>query len=147
MRQRLKRPPDAGVIVRSDPWTRPFWDNAAQHRVTIATCAACGHMRMPPTPFCPECLSQDIDWVDVPGTGTLYSFTIVRRATLADGEDCIPYAPALVELQGAGGLRIISNIVDCQEDALFIGLRLRPVFDAIDGQATVIRFTPDEKTT
>lgn len=136
-----RRPPEALVRIVADTWTRPFWSAAAEERLTCAQCANCGRFRMPPTPFCPHCRSQAIDWPTLPGTGTVYSFTLVERAVLPGTEDSIPYVPAVIDLDGATPARIISTIVDCDVDAIRIGARVRVLFDHLADGIGLPRFT------
>jgi uncharacterized protein len=133
------RPPDGGFRLAVDQWTAPFWEAAAEGRLVAARCPACGHVRMPPTPFCPECLSQGIDWIALPGTGSIYSYTIVERATLPGTEAHIPYVPAVVALDGAEGIRLITNIVESPIDAIRVGAPVTVIYDRA-GDAVVPRF-------
>ena len=135
-----KRPPDALVTIVADSWTRPYWDAAREGRLTCARCADCHHFRMPPSPFCPHCRSQRLDWPTLPGTGTIYSYTIVERAVLPGTEGTIPYVPAVVTLDGADGARLITNIVDCDVADIRIGRVVQAVFDTLDGGAGIPRF-------
>jgi uncharacterized OB-fold protein len=118
-------PPEALFTPVADRWTAPFWEAARAHRLTACRCAACGAFRMPPTPFCPDCRSQAVDWPDLPGTGTLFSFTVVRRAISPEMEGHLPYVPALVDLDGAPGARLMTTVVGCALADLRIGARLR----------------------
>ncbi len=135
-----KRPPRAFFTLSTDAWTKPFWDAAAEHRLVAPRCVDCGHFRLPPTPFCPQCRSQKIDWVTLSGRGTVYSYTVVARAVLPDMEANLPYVPAIVELEGAGGARLISNVVDVPVEAVRVGSAVRVVWDD-EGGPTVPRFT------
>ncbi len=135
-----KRPPAALFQLTTDQWTRPFWDAATRRALVVSSCAACGHCRMPPTPFCPLCHSQKINWIELSGLGTIYSYSVVSRAILPDMEDCLPYVPAVIELDGAGGTRLISNIVDVPISAVVVGARVSVVWDDVGG-ITVPRFT------
>jgi uncharacterized OB-fold protein len=108
-----------------DFWTKPFWDAAAQHKLTALRCGSCGTFRMPPTPFCPKCTSQSACWPELSGGGSIFSYTIVERAPLPKFEHCVPYAPALIELDDAPGVRLISNIVGARLDALAVGARVK----------------------
>lgn len=139
-----KRPPTGAFSLAQDRWTEPFWKAAAEERLTCARCGDCGHFRMPPTPFCPVCRSQAVEWPNLPGTGTLYSYTVVERATLPGTEETIPYVPAVITLDGAGGRRMISNIVDSEIDALKIGALVRVVFDKIEDGSVLPRFVLQE---
>lgn len=129
-----KRPPDALFELVTDQWTEPFWEAAREHRLVVARCASCGTHRMPPTPFCPACRSTALDWTEVSGRGTLYSFTIVRKANLEAVMDALPYAPAVVDLDEPGGIRLISNVVETPLDRIRIGAPLEVVwYDRPDG--------------
>jgi uncharacterized OB-fold protein len=109
---RVALPPPAGLAtIDMNVWTRPFWDAAARHVLALPRCAACGHFRMPPTPFCPVCRSQTIDWTEIAGNGFIYSYTIVERAIISGTGNQVPYVPAIIALPEAGGVRLISNIV------------------------------------
>jgi uncharacterized OB-fold protein len=139
--QIAKRPPVQFFAPAVDRWTEPFWAAAREHRLVAPRCAACGTFRMPPTPFCRNCRSQEIDWTPLPGTGSLYSYTVVARAILPGMDESLPYVPAVVALDGAGDARLISNVVDVPIDALSVGLPLRVVWDDDWGGFTVPRFT------
>ena len=99
-----KRPPQGLFDMVTNLWTRPFWEAAAQQRLVAPRCGACGAFRMPPTPFCPACRSQAVDWVRLSGRGRIFSYTVVSRAIFAGMEQALPYVPAVIELDGAQAL-------------------------------------------
>ena len=115
------------------PETMPYWDAATQRKLLLKHCNACGADHFYPRVLCPFCFSDETEWREAAGEGTIYSFSVMRRAE-------IPYAIAYVTL--AEGLTMLTNIVDCDLDAIRIGQRVRVVFKpAEDGQA-VPMFTP-----
>lgn len=123
-----KSPAEELFSLTTDQWTKPWWDAAKERRLTAARCASCGHFRMPPTPFCPHCRSQEIEWPTLTGRGILFSFTIVARAILAEMESCIPYVPALVDFEDAPGARLITNIIDTPIDRIVVGAPVEVVY-------------------
>ena len=125
MDERLAKPPPPGIPLDTNAWTAPFWDAVARHELLLPRCGACGRFRMPPTPFCPQCRSQEIDWVAAPGEAILYSYTIVERAIFAGMEDSLPYVPAVVAYPGADGVRLISNIIGSRLGDIRVGARLK----------------------
>jgi len=133
-----KNPPP--VEIGSSQWTRPFWDAARQQKLVAPRCVACGTFRMPPTPFCPRCRSQEIDWVTLSGRGLVYSYTVVVKAILPGMEDCIPYMPAVIELPDASGVRLISNIVDADPAHIRIGQTVQVVWHTLPDGEVVPRF-------
>lgn len=139
-----KAPPTGLFRLTTDQWTKPFWDAAREHRLVGAACADCGRFRMPPTPFCPHCRSQRIDWRELSGRGILYSYTIVARAIMPEMADSIPYVPALVDLPDAPGTRLITNVVGSPLDRLRIGAPLRVTWLDTDDGVTIPMFTLED---
>ena len=116
------------VRIATDRWTQPYWDAAAEHRLVVQRCTSCGTMRMPPSPFCPTCRSQECDWPEPRAEATIYSFTIVASAVTGRQAGHVPYVPALIEFADAPGVRIVSNIVDAPLAAIRIGAAVTMVW-------------------
>ena len=137
-----KRPPPELFKLSSNAWTQPFWEATAGHKLVVARCTHCGSFRMPPTPFCPKCQSQSIDWPTLSGRGTVYSYTVVERAILPGMEAHLPYVPAVIELEGAGGARLISNVVDVEVGAISVGMPVSLLWDDHASGVALPRFAP-----
>jgi uncharacterized OB-fold protein len=142
----VTRTPPAGLFTLVvDQWTEPFWAACREHQLVVPRCADCGTIRFPPGPFCPNCRLQPIEWVELPGTGSVYSYTIVSRSLTPEMDDSIPYAPAVIALDGADGRRLISCVVGASLDSVRVGARVRVSWeDRADGE-TVPRFVLDEE--
>jgi hypothetical protein len=117
----------------TNPETKVFWDGAAQGKLLIKKCRACGRSHYYPRALCPFCLSDATEWQPTAGTGTLYSYSVMRRAE-------VPYAIAYVTLDE--GPTMMTNLVDCDFDALRIGQRVKLVFTPTEGGPPVPTFTP-----
>jgi uncharacterized OB-fold protein len=115
------------------PETRPFWDAAEEGRLLVKRCTACGRLHHYPRSICPFCWSDRTEWVPASGRGTIYSYSVMRRVP-------IPYAIAYVTLDE--GVTMMTNIVDCDLEAIRIGLPVRVVFRPTDGGPPVPMFTP-----
>ena len=135
-----KYPPVIKHEVVTDRWTEPFWANAREGRLVIAACGACGTMRMPPGPYCPVCLSQEIEWKTLSGRGTIYSYTVVRRSIISGMEDSIPYVPAVVTLDGADGNRLVSAMVESAIEDIRIDAPVEIVWSTGAGKQPVPYF-------
>ena len=133
--------PDQLCALGPDAWSEPFWDAAKEHRLVFAKCTSCGTFRYPAAPFCGSCLSQSIDWIQSTGRATLYTFTIIRHGVTPDLLGSVPYVLAVVDVDDAPGVRMITNIVGCDFDALEIGQALE-VYWHDTSEATIPRFTP-----
>lgn len=129
------------VHLHPDPHSEPFWLAAREHRLVAPRCQHCGRFRMPPTGFCPGCRQQGVDWVELSGRGTVYSFTIAHQPLIPQLRDYIPYVIALVEPDDAPGIRLATNLVDVDTEAVRVGMAVRVVWDDVHENATVPRFT------
>ena len=116
--------PGDHISISVDNSTRPFWEAAKEHILTVCQCADCDTFRMPPRPFCPECQSKNMKWPELPGTATVYSFAICHRSPYPDLED-FTYVPVVVDIDGAPGARLVSNIVDIDPEEVKIGMKVK----------------------
>lgn len=113
--------PGDHVHITTDPWTEPFWQAAKEGRLVAAQCGECQTFRMPPTPFCPNCQSQNTQWPQLTGRGTVYSYAVCKRSPFPGVEDFV-YIPAVIELDDATGIRLVSNLVDIDPTVVRIGM-------------------------
>ena len=120
--------------------SRAFWDALNEQRLTIGSCNSCGKVHYYPRPFCPHCWSDDVGLVEASGEGTLYTFSVVHMNDLPPFNEQVPYVAAMVDL--AEGVRVTTNIVGCEPDALEIGMKLTVDFESIDDGVTKAVFRP-----
>jgi uncharacterized OB-fold protein len=113
--------------------TETFWSAARERRFVVPTCGACGKAHWYPRAICPFCGSDKIEWRNASGRGTIYTFSVMRRAKE-------PYAIAYVTL--AEGPTMMTNIVDCDFDKLSIGHAVNVVFKDTEGGPPVPMFKP-----
>jgi uncharacterized OB-fold protein len=106
---------------------RPYWEAAAGAQLVVAHCEECGAVENYARPFCSRCLSENVAWRPVAGTGLVYTYTVVRRAPHPFFGDRIPYVLAIVELDG--GARLLTNIVGCDPADVRIGARVAVRFE------------------
>jgi uncharacterized OB-fold protein len=132
--------PDAMPSPAVTDDTRPFFDAALEHRLVIQRCASCGIHRHPPRPLCPYCHSFAAAWTEVPGTGTLFTYAVVHQPLLPALVDVVPYVVAIVELDGTGGTRLSSNLVEAPLDSLRAGLSVEVTWEDMSPSLTLPRF-------
>ena len=118
-----------------------FWRAARAGRLEFQRCAACGYLRWPPAPLCPECLAPGGEWTAVDGRGTVWSFGIYEHVYHGAFRAEVPYNVALVELDA--GPRLISNVVGVPNEELRIGMRVWAVFEEVGPSLTLVRFRPE----
>lgn len=118
----------------------PFWNATRDHELRMQRCEACGHVRWPPGPVCPECWSRDHEWVELSGRGEVNTWVIFHREYFAAFADEIPYNVA--EIQLAEGPRYLANVVDCENDDLYRGMAVEVVYEDVTEDVTLPKFAP-----
>ena len=118
-------------VVTSE--SKAFFDAARQNRFMIPVCTACGKPHWYPRAICPFCASDKVEWRDASGRGTIYSYSVMRRA-----KD--PYVIAHVTL--AEGPTMLTNIVDCDFDQARIGQPVTVVFKETENGPPAPMFRP-----
>jgi uncharacterized OB-fold protein len=126
--------PDDEAISRE---FRPFFEGLARGHISFPRCVGCSKYHWYPMYWCPHCGGSTIQWSEIDGQGTLYSWTTVHHAFPSDPPRSLPYIVGLVEFIDAPGVRLITNIVDIPPERLFENMRLVPVI-SLSPHPTVI---------
>lgn len=134
--------PDDMPTPSVDRETLGWWQAAAEHRLVVQRCADCGRTRLPPGPLCPACRSFNHAWQEVCGRGTVYTYTIVHRAYVPALAERLPYVVVLVELEGGGGARLMSNLVDATPDVVRVGMVVEVAWEDLAPGLALPRFRP-----
>ncbi|WP_037898482.1 Zn-ribbon domain-containing OB-fold protein, partial [Streptomyces sp. NRRL S-920] len=113
-------------LPEPDAFTRPYWDAAAERRLLIRRCGACGAAHHYPREFCPRCWSEDVTWERASGRATLYTWSVVHRNDLPPFGERVPYVAAVADLEE--GPRMMTEVVDSGPGELRIGLALEVTF-------------------
>ena len=118
----------------------PWWEALRRHQLVIQRCTACGTWRHPPGPLCSACHSTAVRWERVSGRGRVFSYTVIGHAVHPSLADRVPYNVVLVELPEAGGVRLVSKLVDVAPEQVAVGLEVEVVFEDLDDETTLPRF-------
>jgi uncharacterized OB-fold protein len=123
------------------PTTAPFWDALASHKVRIQYSPSLGQYVFYPRLLAPGSLADDLEWREIPGLGTLYTFTIATRPVAPMFADAVPQLLAVVEWDE--GPRFSTEMVNVDPAELRIGQRVQPVFfDYPEHDVTMLRYEP-----
>ncbi len=126
------------------PTSAPFWDALAQHRIVIQYSPSTQAYVFYPRVLAPRTLAGDLEWREISGMGTLYSFTVARRPVGPHFADAVPQILGIVEWDE--GPRFSTELVDVAPEEICVGMRVKPVFcdypDAFAGAGvTMLRYT------
>ena len=124
--------------------TRPYWEAAKQGRLLIKKCNACGEVHHYPRPFCPTCWSEDVEWQEVSGSGTLYTYSTIFRNDLAPFSEWGAYVAAIVELDE--GPRLMTNVVGTDPASLRVGMPVQVSYRDLTDEWAAPVFSPVTST-
>ena len=110
--------------LEDEKYTRisQFFKNLKEGRLTTTKCKRCAQLLWPPRIVCPNCLSDELEWVDLGTEGELYAFTEMRLGAPLGFVEDVPFCIGLVKV---GGLLITARIDDAKYEDLKIGDNVR----------------------
>jgi uncharacterized OB-fold protein len=103
-----------------------FWEGIKNRKLVFQRCKDCGKWSHPPRVMCDKCKSFNMEWVESSGKGKIYSFVIFTKEVHPAFK--VPYEVVLVEMDDEEGVRIVSNMVDCELDEISIGMPVEVTF-------------------
>jgi uncharacterized OB-fold protein len=118
-----------------------FWEGTQQGELRIQRCNACGVLRHPPGPACPECGALDRGHVVASGRGTVFSYVVHRHPPVPGKE--LPIVIALVDLDE--GVRMVGEVHGIEPDEIEVGQRLQVEWNRVDDELTLPGWRPVEE--
>lgn len=125
-------------LPRPDERSRPFFDGARLGKLRIQHCPACGTSQLPGRFACDECLSEELEWAEASGRGSVFTFTIVHQKYHPAFTP--PYNVAVVQLEE--GPRLLTSIVGVENEDIRAGMEVEVEFEAASDEVSLPRFRP-----
>ncbi len=116
--------------------TKAFNDHVSQGRLMGNRCKSCGEYHIPPRQICNRCGSQQLEWQQFDGRGTLEAVTL-NRAPSTTFKARGPFSVGIVRLDEGPS---ISGLLAIEKaDDLAVGRRVK--FTTVkDGEKTILAF-------
>jgi uncharacterized OB-fold protein len=116
--------------------TNDFIDYLEKGAVAGTRCKVCGLVFFPPRSDCYQCLSSNMEWFEVSGTGKLVTFSKLEYAPIGFQED-VPYCIALLDY---GDYKVFGRIDrNLPEDEIKVGMVMKTVANTLpNGQLNYV---------
>ena len=124
-----------------NPWAKPFWDAAREGRLVYQRCKDCGTNIFYPRIACTNCFSDNLEWVQSSGKGTIYSYTVVESNCPSAFVGDLPFVIAIVKLQEKG-VQMLSNIVGCDPKEVRCDMPVEVLFEKLTDDISLPKFKP-----
>ncbi|ARD46912.1 hypothetical protein SporoP37_01175 [Sporosarcina sp. P37] len=111
-------------IPLKDQDNQAYWDAADKHELVLQKCNDCGTFSQPPGPTCANCGSANVGWEKMGNDvqATVYSYVVSYRPFLPGFQDELPTIIALAQLDRVPEVKIMGNILNCDEQDVQIGM-------------------------
>lgn len=129
-------------IPRVEADTQEYWEACNEHRLVVQQCLVCKEFRFGPSPICHACHSFEYESVESAGVGEVYTWTVTHHSVHPATADAVPYNSVVVQLSDCGGAKIISNLIDVDNDEIEAGMRVEVVWQQVSDDITIPRFRP-----
>lgn len=108
-----------------------------RYRLEAGKCKKCGEIFFPPRLICAKCKGREFETVKLSDEGKVITYTVIRVPPTPFADEA-PYAIGIVELND--GVRITTQIVDCELDQIKVGMPVRIEFRKIlqEGSAGIL---------
>ncbi|MBW9116441.1 OB-fold domain-containing protein [Rhizobium cauense] len=119
--------------------TETYWAAARDGRLVFQKCRCCEAPVFHPRPACPYCLSDDLEWTQSQGNGSIYSFTTQYIPLRQTDTPFNPIVLGIVSLDE--GFHMFTEIKPPALDSVVeIGQRVRVWFDDLGNGVTLPKF-------
>ena len=113
-----------------------FVSHLDEGKVTGTRCKDCGKVFFPPRADCYKCLTSNMEWFDVSGTGKLVSYSKLEYAPVGfDGD--LPYCIALLDY---GDYKVFGRLAsDLSPEDIAVGMDMKTVVNELpNGQVNYV---------
>ena len=99
-----------------------FVDYMEKGKVMYTRCKDCGLIFFPPRADCYQCLTSNMEWLEVSGNGKLISYSKLEYAPVGFGDD-LPYSIALLDY---GDYKVFGRIAsDIPDEKIQVGMEMK----------------------
>jgi uncharacterized OB-fold protein len=119
------------------------WLGGKEGELRFLACTACDTYIHPPAPVCPACLGRECEPRAVSGRAEVHTYTVNHHPWVPGFDP--PYVVAIVEMVEQEGLRLMTNIVNCEIEDVEIGMPVKVCFEELPDGAFLPLFEPEAR--
>ena len=117
-----------------------YWDGCRNQQLLIQRCAQCDQHQFYPRSICTSCMSEDVEWVQATGCGTVRTYTVIRHPVAKAYAEEVPYVIALIRLEE--GPTMMSALTNCDPASVAAGMAVEVVFEQWSEEIAMPKFQP-----
>ncbi len=116
-----------------------FWDGLKEGKIYATKCKKCGKLFFPPNVDCAECLSTDLEWIELSQEAEIETFThiVVRPTTFLENK---PYTVAIGKLKE--GVKVLAWLNGFKLSQVKVGMKAKLVATSTNEGNPTYQFIP-----
>jgi len=130
------------LLPQLTPENWHYWTAGARGELCFLRCQACKRFVHPPMPICGACLGRELLPAASSGRARLLTYTVNHHPWVPGFDP--PYIIAIVALEEQPDLRITTNLVNCPQERIQIGMAVRACFEEREDGIFLPLFEPAE---
>ena len=121
--------------------TLKFWEGLKQGKVYATKCTKCGKLYFPPAADCPECLSSQMEWIELSSEAEVETFThvVIRPTSFQQNK---PYTVAIGKLKE--GAKVLAWLTGFKLSEIKVGMKVKLVAKLTPEGNPTYEFVPFE---
>jgi uncharacterized OB-fold protein len=119
--------------------TLKFWEGLKEGKVYATRCPSCGKLYFPPNADCPECLTAQVEWVELSKEAEIQTFThvVIRPTTFLQNK---PYTVAIGKLEE--GVKVLAWVTGFKLSEIKVGMKVNLNAKVTPEGSLTYEFTP-----
>ncbi len=116
-------------IPEANGLSKPFWEGLREERIMVQRNPKTGVYQFPPQWINHDDQTFDVEWVQAAPRGSIYSWTRSWHPVHPVLKEAVPFIVVVVQLEGAGGVRMLGNLLGDPRQDVNIGTPVEAVFE------------------
>jgi hypothetical protein len=119
--------------------TLKFWEGLKEGKIYATKCTKCGKLHFPPVADCSNCLSSEMEWVELSNEAEVETFThvVIRPPSFQQNK---PYTVAIGKLKE--GVRVLAWLTGFKMSEIKVGMKVKLVAKVTVEGTPTYQFVP-----
>lgn len=116
--------------------TQTFWEKLKEGKICATKCKKCGKIYYPPQVDCPQCLTSEIEWIELGEEAVLETYTHVH----ARPQGFTQYEPYIIAVaKTSEGVKVMGWLEGVKPAEVKVGMKLKMATKTLqDGYITIV---------
>ncbi|MGB9672184.1 MAG: Zn-ribbon domain-containing OB-fold protein [Candidatus Norongarragalinales archaeon] len=116
--------------------TKIFWEKLREGKICTTKCKKCGSLYFPPQVDCPQCLTSEVEWLELGEEAVLETYTHVQTRP----QGFTQYEPYIIAVaKTSEGVKVMGWLEDVKPTEIKVGMKLKMATKTLpDGYITIV---------